>query len=194
MTESRKKYLVCSIAENNDQSAFEELFTFYYPGLVSFAAGILKDRQLAEEIVEDVFLKLWENRNTMVSINNFSHYMYTACKYAAINALKAKKKTFEEIPGDDFWLDDTYKGPETDLISNENMNEILQAINQLPPRCRLIFRLVKEEGMKYQEVAQLLQLSVKTVENQMIIAIRKIQDTLELFLPGLKKRFSKKKA
>ncbi|HEX7755245.1 MAG TPA: RNA polymerase sigma-70 factor [Niabella sp.] len=194
MTESHKKYLVCSIAENNDQSAFEELFTFYYPGLVSFAAGILKDRQLAEEVVEDVFLKLWENRNTMVSINNFSHYIYTASKYAAINALKARKKTFEEITGDDFWLDYTYNGPEADLISNENLKEILQAINQLPPRCRLIFRLVKEEGMKYQEVAQLLQLSVKTVENQMIIAIRKIQDTLAVFLPELKKRFSKKKA
>ncbi len=194
MTERHKKYLVCSIAENNDQSAFEELFTFYYPGLVSFAAGILKDRQLAEEVVEDVFLKLWENRNTMVSINNFSHYIYTASKYAAINALKARKKTFEEITGDDFWLDYTYNGPEADLISNENLKEILQAINQLPPRCRLIFRLVKEEGMKYQEVAQLLQLSVKTVENQMIIAIRKIQDTLAVFLPELKKRFSKKKA
>ncbi|MBZ4190197.1 RNA polymerase sigma-70 factor [Niabella sp. 3A5MI-3] len=194
MTEKRKKYLVCSVAENNDQSAFEELFVFYYPGLVSFAAGILNDRQLAEEVVEDVFLKLWENRNTLVSINNFSHYIYTASKYAAINALKARKKTIEEITGDEFLLSYTYNGPEADLISNENIKEILRAINQLPPRCRLIFRLVKEEGMKYQEVAQLLQLSVKTVENQMIIAMGKIRESLEFFLPELKKRFSTKKA
>ena len=186
--------LCLQIAEFDDEVAFGELFRLYFPRLLLFTEAILKSREQAEEAVEDVFLKLWENRNTMVSINNFSHYIYTASKYAAINALKARKKTFEEITGDDFWLDYTYNGPEADLISNENLKEILQAINQLPPRCRLIFRLVKEEGMKYQEVAQLLQLSVKTVENQMIIAIRKIQDTLAVFLPELKKRFSKKKA
>ena len=192
MTEDRKRYLMIAIAEHNDQAAFDELFTCYFTGLVSFAGSILKDRQLAEEVVEDVFIKLWQNRTTMLSIKNISYYIYTATKYAAINALKSHRTILYEDFGDDIRL--TYTSPETSFISHENISLITGAVNDLPPKCRLIFRLIKEEGLKYDEVARLLQLSVKTVEGQMTIAIKKLTQTLQAMLPELSDCLRQKKA
>ncbi|MFT4092912.1 MAG: RNA polymerase sigma-70 factor [Niabella sp.] len=192
MTEERKRYLTIAIAEHNDQAAFDELFSFYFPGLVSFADSMLKDRQHAEEVVEDVFVKLWINRKTLVAIKNISHYIYAATKYATINALKTRKPVFYDNFGDDILL--TYKSPETHFISNENISLITQAVNELPPKCRLVFRLIKEEGLKYDEVARLLHLSVKTVESQMTIAIKKLTATLKIMLPELSDNILHKKA
>ncbi len=192
MNEDRKRYLLLLIAEHDDQTAFDELFNSYFPGLVSFASNILKDRQLAEEIVEDVFVKLWLNRKTTVSIKSPSHYIYTAVKYASLSALKKNKTDFFEDYPDDMVL--SYSNPESAYISNENISLIADAINQLPSRCRLIFRLIKEEGLKYEEVAQLLQLSVKTVESQMTIAIKKLTNTLQQMLPDLTENLLRKKA
>jgi len=169
-----------AIAEHNDQAAFEEIFTYYFPGLVSFAGNIVSDKQLAEEVVADVFLKMWQNRKTLISVRNFSHYLYTATKYTAISALRAKQSLCLEEIGDDLLL--TYTTPEAGLISDENVDIITKAINSLPAKCRLIFRLVKEEGLKYNEVANLLQLSVKTVESQMTIALKRVSDALEEML------------
>lgn len=183
MTEQRKTYLISAIADYSDTSAFDELLSFHFPGLVSFASNILRDVQQAEEVVEDVFVKLWINRNTLVSIKNFSHYIYTATKYTAISALKTRKAILYDDFSEDFSL--SYQEPENTYISKENVNAITQAINSLPPRCRLIFRLIKEERMKYDEVAQLLQISVKTVEAQMRIAIQKLTAALQQTVPEL---------
>lgn len=192
MNEDRKRYLLLLIAEHDDQTAFDELFNFYFPGLVSFASNILKDRQQAEELVEDVFVKLWQNRKTMVSIKSPSHYIYTAVKYTALSAIKKKNTIFYEDYSDDIEL--TYSSPESDYISNENIALINGAINQLPPKCRLIFRLIKEEGLKYDEAAQLLQLSVKTIESQMTIAIKKLTSTIQEMLPDMAEHILRKKA
>ncbi|WP_114790651.1 RNA polymerase sigma-70 factor [Niabella yanshanensis] len=192
MNEDRKRYLLLLIAEHDDQKGFDELFNFYFPGLVSFASNILKDRQLAEEIVEDVFVKLWLNRKTMVSIKSPSHYIYTAVKYASLSALKKHQTISLEDYPDDMGL--SYSNPELVYISNENIGHITDAINQLPSRCRLIFRLIKEEGLKYEEVAQLLQLSVKTVESQMTIAIKKLTITIQQMLPDMAEHLLRKKA
>lgn len=192
MIENRIKYLSYSIAENSDRIAFDELFCFYFPGLVSFANSITKDQQLSEEVVEDVFLKLWDNRRMLTSIRSFSHYIYTATKYASINAIKRKKLIDYEEIGDDFQLSNAT--PETKMINSENLAKITKAINDLPPRCRLIFRLIKEDGLRYSDVAQLLNISVKTVESQMMIAIKKLVQTLIVLFPEYKTIILNRKA
>lgn len=167
-----------------DEAAFEELFDSFFPGLVSFAASFLKNRQLAEEVTEDVFIKLWQNREQAKGIHNIAVYLYKAVKYVSIDALEKQKKfksvSFDEI-GDAFTF--SYLPQEASLINKENCLKIFEAINRLPARCRLIFRLIKEEGMKYREVAQLLGLSEKTVENQMNIAIKKLIEALKTDFP-----------
>lgn len=191
MKENQLTYLVLAISERNDESAFDELFRYYFPGLISFTSSILKNDEEAEEVVEDVFIKLWNNRNLLSTINNLSHYLYTATKHTAFNYLKKSKRNITEEMGEE--LSFSLITPESRLINNENVKRIEDAINNLPSRCRLIFRLVKQEGMKYSEVAKLLDISERTVNAQMTIALSKLVEALDKALPEYAGYFSRKK-
>lgn len=190
MTTEEIKALTESIAERNDLSAFDQLFRHYLPGLVSFANSVISDRHQSEEVVGDVFVKIWENRKTLTAIRNFSHYIYIATRHQALNHIKSRKAGFEDL-GEMAAL--SFKTPEKSMIAKENLQKIAGAINELPARCRLIFRLIKEEGLKYQDVASLLGLSVKTIENQMTIAMKRIVETLEETLPEYAVYYAQKK-
>ena len=173
-----------------DETAFKELFEHFFPGLLSFCHSLLRNKQLAEEVVEDVLAKLWENRSSLTAVNNISFYLYKAVRYASINAIEKQKK-YKSISlnefGDSFTF--SYDDSESSLISAENCRKISEAINALPPKCKLVFRLIKEEGLKYKEVATLLNLSEKTVENQMNIAIKKLIETFKVTLPEMSPYF-----
>lgn len=178
-------YQLClRIAEKDDEAAFKVLFESFFPGLLSFATSFLKEKSLAEDVVEDVFIKLWENRKMMPTIKSLPYYLYIATKHAALNCINRQKRNgssaLDNI-GEHFVF--SFSTPESDMISIENLEKISLAINSLPPRCRLIFRLIKEDGLKHTEVAQLLNISVKTVEAQMTIALSKIIDYLRVNLP-----------
>lgn len=178
MHSERLSYLVYAIAENGDEHAFDELFRIYYPALLSYAYSILKDRQDAEEICLDVMFKLWQNRKILPTVKNLSHYLYIAVKHSSISYMRTKgyralqKKIGLEEAGESFVYE--LGNHELRMINKETLEHINTAINTLPPRCRLIFKLIKEDGLKYSEVAQLLEISVKTVENQMTIAMKKL--------------------
>ncbi len=173
------KYLVGQVSDNNDQLAFSELYRHYVPGLISFACSIVKDRQAAEEIVLDVFLKLWENRNALKAIEQLNKYIYVATRHTSISFLRKKNKFYyNDFDEDDLY---TFHTPESGLISKQNIEDINKAIQSLPSKCRLIFRLVKEEKLKYSEVADLLGISVKTVEAQMAIANKRLVAILKKY-------------
>ena len=185
--------LSLSVAERDDQTAFRKLFTHFYPGLFSFALAYVKDRQEAEEIAEDVFVRLWENRKMLPAIRNLTYYLYVATKNASLNSLRKKKRSLElsmeEVGEDIAGLERT---PEMTLISEEILQKIEAVIKELPPKSQLIFRLIKEEGLKYKEVAELLNISVKTVETQMSLSLSKITKGLQHLLPGLLPRKARK--
>lgn len=193
MKEERIKYLMETVAENNSQVAFEELHTIYFPGLLSFAVSILKDRQLAEEVIGDVFVNLWFNRKTLPAIKSLSNYLYISVKHACLNTLKSRsfntftKKTVLGEIGEEFYPF-LLKTPEDSLISQQNLKIISNTINTLPPKCRLVFRLIKEEGMKYKEVADLLNISAKTVQNHLQKALALILDQLKELFPEYRGR------
>lgn len=169
------KLLQEKIAINNDQQAYNGLFLHFYPSLKQFAFSFLKSKQLSEEAVSDVFIKIWERRSTLNTISNLKLYLFTSTRNVALNYLK-KQKGLNNIVADDYWveLNSIYFDPEQLLITAEMIARVQDAVQSLPARCRLIFKLVKEEGLKYREVAELLNLSVKTVENQMTLALKKI--------------------
>jgi RNA polymerase sigma-70 factor (ECF subfamily) len=171
----RIAFLQVRIAQFEDQKAYEELYVCLYKYLYNFAWSFVKSKQLAEEIVSDVFIKVWQKRSTLESIDNFKVYLYVATKNISLNYL-GKSKTFSVADIQDFSTEliSTYSDPEQLLITSDMMVLIQNAIAQLPSRCRLIFQLVKEDKMKCREVAEVLQLSTKTVENQVAIAVRKI--------------------
>ena len=175
--------LLGRIALYDDAIAYKELFSLYHARLVHFSSSITHSKESAEEVVSDVFLKIWTNRTTLTRVENFHLYIYVITKNLSINCL-AKQKNDRS-----FSLDETvvefksiYLDPEQLLITAEMYKRLLLAINDLPPKCRLIFKLVKEDGLKYKEVAELLNLSQKTIENQMTIALRRIGQSLKLEL------------
>ncbi|WP_076375070.1 RNA polymerase sigma-70 factor [Filimonas lacunae] len=165
-----------NVAENDDQCAFQELFTHFFPGLLSFAQAYMKNKMFAEEVVEDVFIKLWENRKVLPAIKNLNYYLYVATKHAAINYLEKQRRKYHSFSLDEMDAAELHfrRTPEDMMISEQALLEIESIINTLPPKCRLIFRLVKEDGLRYKEVAELLNITAKTVENQMAIAVQKL--------------------
>jgi RNA polymerase sigma-70 factor (ECF subfamily) len=177
--------LCLQIAEFDDELAFGELFKLYYPRLLLFTEAILKSRELAEEAVEDVFLRLWENRKVLTAVNNLNYYLLVAAKHKALDYLeKMKKQAMISLDDMEVEFGGIAVNPENTLISAECVRIIQTMINDLPPRCKLMFRLVKEDGLKYREVADLLNVSVKTVETQLSLALRKIGTALQTRLPS----------
>jgi RNA polymerase sigma-70 factor (family 1) len=173
---------------SDDPIAYKELFLLYQPRLVNFSCSIIHTREPAEEIVSDIFLKIWVNRKNLHEILNLHLYLYISTKNASINyVLQQKKKKYFSLDETIVELRSIYYDPEELMITAEMLKRIQQAIQQLPPKCRLIFKLVKEDSLKYKEVAELLHLSVKTVEAQMTIALRKMHASIQF---NIEKSFS----
>jgi RNA polymerase sigma-70 factor (family 1) len=176
----RIEYLQNRIAQSEDQQAYKELFTELYGYLYHFAWSVVKSKELSEETVSDVFIKVWEKRKSLLQISNLKVYLYVATRNIALNYLNKQKRTsFADIEEFSINLKSNYSDPEQLLITSEMMLLIQKAIVQLPPRCRLVFKLIKEDKMKYREVAEVLHVSVKTVENQMAIALTRIGNAVK---------------
>lgn len=166
--------------ENDDENAFREIYDLFYFDLMAFSRKIIVDQPAAEDVVENVFIRLWQHRKTLGNINNLSAYLYTATKYASINYLRARKN-ISEVSIED--LDDnsvySFSTPESSMIGKEEVLTIENAINQLPPKSKLVFYLVKEKGLNCREVAKILNSSVRTVETQLYHSLKKIAAILE---------------
>ncbi|HEX5652946.1 MAG TPA: RNA polymerase sigma-70 factor [Chitinophagaceae bacterium] len=162
------------IALFEDMRAYEELYGLLFDHLHKFSFSIVRSSEAAEEIVSDVFIKLWQIRGRLNEIANLKVYLFTITKNFSINYIH---RNYKNIPAsmEEMEIEPVFQlDPEELLISAEIVNRIRQSIMSLPPQCRLIFQLVREDGLKYKEVAQILGLSPLTVRNQLTIAIRKI--------------------
>ena len=135
----------------------------------------VKSSQIAEELVSDVFFALWENRKQLVEITNFDAYIYRIAKFRVLKYLRDNKTLtvdLDEVPIELFAFTETT--PEDDYISRELIDALNEAIEQLPTKSKLAFKLVREDGMKYKDAAEHLVISVKTLEAQLTYAMKKI--------------------
>lgn len=163
------------IALYEDMRAYEELYVLLAKGLHRFCAAFVKSGEAAEEIVSDVFIKLWLIRGRLTEIENLKVYAYTIARNFCYNYLtRHYKKVVLSLDDVDPDILFTAEDPEALCISSDAIEKIRQAVRQLPPQCRMIFQLVREEGMPYKDVAEVLHVSVLTVRNQVAIATRKI--------------------
>ena len=159
----------------NDEQVFKDLYKQYFVKLYRFAASLLHCHESAEEIVHDVLINLWKKRNSFLQIENLNTYLYVSVKNLCLNALRDSGK-YSYIAIEDLY-DKQFScaiDPETLLIGKEKINDLNAVIDHLPPKCKMIFRLIKEDGLKYKQVAEILNISVKTVENHLAIAIKKL--------------------
>lgn len=178
----------------NDEAAFRQLFDQLFLPLSQFAFSLVKSKDAATEITDEIFIRLWHNRKEIAAIENLKVYLYKAAKNASLNYLSRTARRNIEEPFDEVHVQlmDGHN-PESLMITNEILGKIREAVDALPPRCKMIFKLIREDGLKYKEVAEVLNISIKTVDAQMVIAINAIRERLKSYmnLPA-KKIFQKK--
>lgn len=162
-------------------SNYEVLFKSYYSRLCGYANQFLKDVDASEEIVQDLFYKLWKDRDKMEEITNLDSYLFRAVRNSCLNQIKHlkikedyKKYNQEVLRGQEEQADD--------MVAGELEEKIRDAIDRLPTERKKVFILSRYEGLKYREIADKLMISIKTVENQMGKAIRFLRDELSEYL------------
>lgn len=159
-----------------DKQAFKYFFDKYYDELCNFVNIYLHNNDLAEEVVQDIFVYLWENKTKIKIQTSLKSYLYSASKYQSLNRLRNQKRkiSLQEMISDESL---NSLGIETDSFSNtEDLKKILEdAFLQLPEKCRQIFILSKQNELTNKEIAERLGISIKTVENQMTIALKKLR-------------------
>lgn len=176
---------------SGSQTAFAALFRLFYPRLHSFCLQYVHVKEVAEEITNDVFVKLWNRRASLRQIDNLSTYLFVAVKNSALNYLKQYSHihvAIEDEEGSSALIN--RHNPEEELEWKEIRFELNQAIEQLPDQCRTVFKLIKEEGFRYKEVAEILGISPRTVETQLFRALKKLQVVANAYLdrPGRQRR------
>lgn len=154
-----------------DQAALEVLFERYYYALCDFAFQYVRSFDLTEEIVSDVFLNIWKRRERLNITSSFKAYIFRAVRNQSINYLKKENRDFDSLDLLENEASEEYQ-PDEELIFCELENRIEVLLNTLPPRRKLIFKLSRIEGFTYQEIADILSISIHTVQNQMVQAVK----------------------
>lgn len=159
----------------DDLRAFEVLFHSLNARLVKFCIFYIKQKEPAEEIVSDVFVKCWENRASLHEVKNPETYLFVAVKNQSLNYLKrfSAIHVVQIEDSDEVEIVNTFD-LEKELERKELHFLLDQAVATLPPQACLIFRLIKEDGLKYKEVAEILNISHRTVQTQLFRAIKKL--------------------
>ena len=151
--------------------------------MIWFALIFVKNHNAAEEVVSDVLLSIFRKREKIAKSNNIEGYIFISVKNQSLKYLKKNKRQvyFDNFESEADLLMTTSVSPEYEILENEFYNVIKVTLDSLPPKRRLVFRMIKEEGLKYQEVAKLLDLSVKTVETHMGLALKTLHQNIEKY-------------
>lgn len=163
-----------------DQKTFQSIVYKYSNPLLTFSVGFVRKYEIAEEIVSDAFVTLWDQRHKINEIRDLKSYLYILVRNASISYLR-KLNGHKEIHIDD--IQEYYalpvSGPETEDFTEEILTQLNKAIEELPPKCKMVFTLAKIQGMKYKEIAEILDISVKTINNHVANALVHISQSLK---------------
>ncbi len=168
------------IFQLNDQS-FEMVFRTFYSEMVGFAMRYVIDQDVGEEIVQETFANIWAKIDETEVRTNVRSYLFGAVRHACLNYLKHEKVVLRHAEHTKHVVESTFSFDFAELSELES--QIHQAFEKLPPKCREVFELSRFEGLKYQEIAERLDLSVKTVERHMGKALSIFREELGEYLP-----------
>jgi len=169
-----------------DQRAFEDLYRLSFTRLFNFSMLYVHKKEIAEEIVNDIMIKVWHKRAELTGIQNLETYLFVAARNHSLNYL-AKYSPYhvsieaDALQGELINLHD----PGAAMEWKEIHFRLNQAIDELPDQCRTVFKLIREEGFRYRQVAEILGISPRTVETQLFRAIKKLDKVIEGFFQRL---------
>jgi RNA polymerase sigma-70 factor (family 1) len=188
------KSLLEKVIGADDEQSFGKLFKLLYDRLVRFSNYFISNRSIAEEVVSDVFIKLWNNRKTISTIHDIEAYLYIAVKNQSLNKISAQHTSHihisdNSVPELSHFIE--VFDPQKELEIKELQFNMNLAIDSLPPQCKAVFKLIKEDGFKYKEVAEILNISPRTVETQLVRALKRLDSTFESYIAKKTKKSRK---
>jgi RNA polymerase sigma-70 factor (family 1) len=166
------------VAREDDYKSFEMIFKRMYRQLCQVSARMVQSHALAEEIVDDVFCNLWGNRKRIQINSSFQAYLLTSVRNKSLDCLRKTKHNRNialECAADEVSV---HEGAQENLVYEELRGQIESAIESLPKQCRTIFRMSREQDMKYKDIADVLQISIKTVDTQMGRALKHLRQAV----------------
>ncbi|MDR0430556.1 MAG: RNA polymerase sigma-70 factor [Tannerellaceae bacterium] len=167
-----------------DRKSFRVFYDIAYPFIYQFAHYFLPSKSDCEEVVSEVFYIIWKQRESLPAVNYLKSWLYTICRNEAFRYLK-QRENYRNISIDDLPVELLVDASaiESKLIEEEMLDVYNTAVSELPERCKLIFLMVREQRLKYKEIARILSITEGTVEQQMNIAIRKIVSAVHAYYP-----------
>lgn len=168
---------------SGSEVAFERVFKQYFKSLQNYAFTMLKDVDLAEEMVQNVFLKIWDKRERLPADATVSSYLYKAVYHESLNWLRHEKVKMAHQNYTLYSMKNETENAAERIKIKQLEQHLQQALNELPQQCRTIFQMSRFEELRYREIATELGISIKTVENQMGKALRLLRLKLVDFLP-----------
>jgi len=166
-----------------NESAFEMIFRTYYQPLCRYAYSFLQDKEEAEEVVQASFITVWEKRNNIAIETSLKSYLYRMVRNSCLNVIKHEKVKQQHVAHELAVSEVSHESVSQKVQAAELEIRITEAMKTLPEQCRLVFQLSRFEELKYQEIADQLQISVKTVENHMGKALKLMREQLKDYLP-----------
>lgn len=168
-----------------DEAVFERVFKSHFKSLHAYAFTILKDEAVAEDVVQNVFLRLWKNTEEANIQSAITAYLYRAVHNESLNVVKHEKvKSAHKLFVAHSMRNETDNASKK-ILQSELEQKLRVALSELPEQCRTIFQMSRFDELKYQEIADKLSISIKTVENQMGKALKLLRLKLVDFLPLL---------
>ncbi len=161
----------------SNEKAFSIVFDKYFNRLSYFTHSIVKDHEAVEDIVSDVFVKLWLNRHKIKLTTGLKPYLFTAAKNTALNYLRSSKMNLciEDVPEKDMISN---VSADSDLVHNEVLSEFKELLRMMSPQQSLVIKLHKLEGLSQKEVADKLSISLKTVQNHIYLAMKFLSEKM----------------
>ncbi|MBI9054659.1 MAG: RNA polymerase sigma-70 factor [Bacteroidales bacterium] len=166
------------------KSDFEILFNTHYSNLCAYANNFLKDVDASEEVVQEILFKLWTNKETIIITTSIQSYLFRAVRNASLNVIKHIDIREDYKVHNEYEMQNEHS-TEDEMIVSELDLKIREAIDQLPMERKKVFLLSRYDGLKYKEIAEKLNISVSTVENQMVKALKFLRAELKDYLPWL---------
>lgn len=158
-----------------DESALTELYNKFWQSLFMSSYNVLKDKELCEDIIQDIFMNIWNNREKLEINISLKGYMYACARYQVFNQFKKNKDKIHVEFFDDLDKRFQHSTPETQLMHDELVQQINSIVESLPLKCQLVYKLSREEQLSHKEIAERLDISTKTVENHITKALQVIR-------------------
>lgn len=175
------QHLILKVSEGNE-IAFARLYETFFAKIYSFTGCFIKSAEARKEVVSDVFLTIWNNRSRLTEIKNFESYVFIITRNKSVDYLDKYRQKPAYLEEESFEIITENDSPEDKILTKELEIIINKSINELPERCKLIYLMSRDEGFTYKEIAEILTLSEATINSQIVIALKKLGNTIKEYI------------